>query len=266
MLDDTTADRVRAFFSQHPVLNRYVNDVCITLTGSFAAGLGGRGADVDVKVLCPPTLYETVKHELVAGGRIGETDDPEEEFADLVGDYTLESLSAVWQQVQAYHDMTALFIYGNLVHLAGDRGLLDPLISHCRNVPPAVLKREIETERVTMDQALYAFLRSFQNTDPVARMLARAGMVRAAMRLAFLVEGIAPPYDKHLFRLLPRITRGQDMAELIHRFLGESSEAFEEAEYARVAAAEDWHAMYDAASDTPVAGFHNAVLRLLDLR
>jgi|GEM_PF-6087130 len=266
MLDDTTADQVRAFFSQHPVLGRYTDQVCVALTGSFAVGLGGKGADVDAKVLCPPAIYEVVKRELIAGGRVREADEPEEEFTDIVGDYTLESLSTIWRKVQAYDDMTPLFVYGSLVYLAGNRDLLDPLVSHCRSVPPTVLQQEIDRERVVMGQGLYAFLRSFQNADTMARMLARAGMIRSAMRLAFLVQGSAPPYDKHLFRLLHRTTHGVQMAELIQRFASDSSDAVDDAADAAVAASEDWHAMYAAATETPAFRFHGAALRLLGVR
>ena len=262
MLDDTTTGRVKEYFAQHPVLSRYANDICIVLTGSFAVGLGGKGADVDAKVLCPPTVYETVKRNLITAGRIEEAGEPEEEFTDVVGDYTLESVSTVWQTVQDYDDMTPLFIYGSLVYLAGNRELLDPLVRHCRNLPSTVLTREIERERLAMSQGVYAFLRSFQTADAVARMLARAAMVRAAMRLSFLVQGMAPPYDKHLFRLLSQTTNGQRAAELIRQFLGESADAFEEAAYGAVAATADWHAMYEAAAQTPVIRFRNEILRL----
>lgn len=266
MLDETTTAQVNAYFSQHPVLGRYSAEVCIALTGSFAVGLGGQGADVDLIVLCPPTLYDPIRRELAAMGRIRAGDAPEEELTDLVGDYTLASLSAVWQQVQAYADITALFIYGNLVYMSGNRDLLDPLVSHCRNLPPTVLERETDCERGAMDQHLYAFLRSFQNADPVARMLARSGMVRAAMRLAFLAAGAAPPYDKHLFRLLARLPAGHEVAELINRFLSESGDgSYEAAAYAGVAASRDWHEMYAVAARTPAVGFRDAVLRLTHL-
>ncbi|HYG57124.1 MAG TPA: DUF4037 domain-containing protein [Symbiobacteriaceae bacterium] len=257
-------NEISGYFSRHPVLSRYQDEVCIALTGSFAVGLGGRGADVDVKVLCPPDVYGAVKLSLVTAGRIRETDEPEEEFDTFVGDYTLESLPAVWAKVQAYHDMTPLFIYGNLVYLVGKRDLLDPLVSYCRHVPPAVLQREIERERTAMSQDLYGFLRSFQNGDAVARLLAHAGLIRAAMRLTFLAEGMAPPYDKHLFRLLPRAAHGQAVADLIQQFLGQSVDAIEAVAYAAVATTEDWHAMYAAATESPAVGFHNAVLRILN--
>lgn len=262
MLDDTTANQVRSFFARHPVLARYAGKVCIALTGSYAVGLGGKGADVDAKVLCPPDIYDAIRLELIAVGRIKEGDEPEEEFADLVGDYTLESTATVWQKVQTYDDMTPLFVYGYLIYLAGDRSLLDSLVNHCRSVPPAVLQREIGRERTAMAQDLYAYLRSFQNADHVARLLARAGMVRAAMRLAFLVQGAAPPYDKHLFRMLPQIATGEDVSGLVLRFLAEAADAREAAVYAAVANTSDWHAMYEAASGTPALEFHRAIEKL----
>lgn len=248
MLDDNLVAQIRAYFLQHPLLGRSIDEVCVALTGSYAVGLGGKGADVDALVLCPPAVYEAVKGE------------PEGDFPFVVGDYTVESTSDVWQKVQAYDDTTSLFIYGNLVYLLGDRALLDPLVSHCRNIPAGVLSRETERERTNLNQALYALLRSFQTEDPVARMLARAGMVRAAMRLAFMTEGSAPPYDKHLFRLLPHLMRGRSLAGLIHRFLDVSTDAA----YAPVAASEDWHEMYESAAETPAFRFHDAVLRLLE--
>jgi hypothetical protein len=263
MLDDATVEQLKAYFLQHPVLGRHVNEVCVALTGSLAVGLDGRGADVDAKVLCPPAVYAAVKGELIATGRIGACDEPEEEFPDVVGDYTLESLATVWQAVQSYADTTPLFIYGNLTYILGNRALLDPLVSHCRSIPPDVLRLETERERASLDQALYGFLRSFQNADPVARMLARAGMVRSAMRLAFLAEGVAPPYDKHLFRLLPRLEQGAPMAGLIRRFLADSADADEATVYAQVGASEDWHAMYECAAETPAIRFRSALLSLL---
>jgi hypothetical protein len=261
MLEETIASQIEAYFLHHPVLGRRVNEVCIALTGSFAFGLGGKGADVDAKVLCPSAVYEAVKAELIAAGRIPAGGEPEEEFPDVVGDYTLESLSTVWPQVERYDDLTALFIYGNLIYLLGNRALLDPLVSHCRNIPPEALSRETERERTNLDQALYAFLRSFQTADPVARLLARAGMARTAMRLAFMAEGVAPPYDKHLFRLLQRLERGKIVAGLVRRFLADDDGA-----YVQVAATEDWHAMYECAARTPAVRFRSAVLTLLDQR
>ncbi|MGE5675661.1 MAG: nucleotidyltransferase domain-containing protein [Mycobacterium leprae] len=265
MLDDISADQIRVYFDQHPVFSRYASQVCFALTGSYAVGLGGRGADVDVLVLCPGALYEAVKHELAAAGRIGEGDEPEEEFADLVGDYSLESLTTIWQRVQRYDDMTALFIYGNLVYLAGNRELLDLLVSHCRQIPPAALREAVEQARGMMGQGIYAYLRSFQNADSVARLLARAEIVRQAMRLAFLGEGMAPPYDKHLFRLLPGLTPGEQLSGLIRQFLDESVEVAEAAAYGAAAATADWHAMYGVAGQTPVLRFQSEVLRLLGL-
>lgn len=263
MLDDYMAGQIRAFFLQHPVLGRHEDEVCVALTGSFAVGLGGKGADIDAKVLCLPGVYTAVKREFITSGRIKETDEPEEEFPFAVGDYTVESVSAVWQKVQLYDDMTPLFIYGNLVYLLGNRALLDPLVSHCRSLPAAALNREAERERTSLDQALYAFLRSFQTEDSVARMLARAGMVRSAMRLAFLAEGAAPPYDKHLFRLLSRLKLGESVAGLVRHFLDEPAGASEGGLYADVAASADWHAMYDSAADTPALRFHAAIVRLV---
>ncbi|HWI64299.1 MAG TPA: hypothetical protein VNT75_20865 [Symbiobacteriaceae bacterium] len=250
MLDDNTATLVKTYFAEHPVLGTHASGVCIALTGSFAVGLGGKGADVDAKVLCPPAIYDALRRE---GNEL------EEEFPTVVGDYSLESLSDVWAKVQDYSDMTPLFVYGSLVYLAGDKTLLDPLVQHCRAIPSTVLERERERERGSMGQALYAFLRSFQNDDGVARLLARAELVRAAMRLTFLADGSAPPYDKHLFRLLPQTAHGAEVAELIRRFLGEPSAAAYEA----VGDTSDWHEMYRVAADTPALQLHGDVLRII---
>lgn len=248
MLTDTTARQVTAYFAQHPVLSRYADRICIALTGSYAFGLGGKGADVDAKVLCPPDVYDLIRQEN------GTT---EEEFPDVVGDYTLECLTTIWNHVNSYAEMTSLFIYGNLVYLAGDRTLLDPLVAHCRHLPPDLLTRETEREQTELDQHLYAFLRSFQTEDPVARLLARAGMIRSAMRLTFLADGAPPPYDKHLFRLLPRTTYGRQIADLIADFLDHRCT------YAEVAATDDWHAMYEAAAETPACQFRKSIRRVL---
>lgn len=260
MLDTTMANLVRSYFAQHPVLSRYAGEVCIAITGSLAVGLGGRGADIDAKVLCPARVYEAIRQELIAAGRIGPTDSPEEEFTAVVGDYALEPLEAAWDRVRGHDDLTQLFIYGNLRYLDGDRNLLDPLVSHCRTLPAAVLQRAIAGEQTALDEGLYAYLRSFQNADEVARLLARANMVRSAMRLAFLQAGMAPPYDKHLFRLLPDSGLGQAVAGLVRRFLQESTGDQVEALYAHVAETEDWHAMYAAAAETPAVRFQRAIL------
>lgn len=241
MLAQETTSCITAFFMKHPVLGDHLDDVCIALTGSYAVGLGAKGADVDAKVLCPPAVYEALKGQM----------ELEEEFVEVVGDFTLESLGDVWSRVQAYQEMTSLFVYGNLVYLMGNRDLLTPLVDHCRAIPPAVLEQAIAQENTELSQAEYAFLRSFQTEDSVARTLARAGMVRSAMRLAFLVDGQAPPYDKHLFRLLPRTTCGRHVAALAEQFLSASDLSV----YAPVGAAEDWRAMSAAAAETPAARF-----------
>lgn len=264
MLDTQLQHAVLGFFRSHPVFGLRAHQVCIALTGSYALGLGGRGADVDVKVLCRPDQYEAICRELVAAGLIAPGAEPEEEFTDLVGDYGLESVEAVWSRVRTYDDLAQVFVCGNLSFLAGDRELLQPLLEHCRHLPAAVLESAASQERAAFSQALYAFLRSFQNGDPVGRTLARAELLRRAMRLAFLAEGSAPPYDKHLFRLLPRLQQGPRLAELVEQFLGSAATAAHEGPlYAEVAAAADWHAMYAAARGTPAIVFRDAVSHFL---
>ncbi|MGE5590034.1 MAG: DUF4037 domain-containing protein [Bacillota bacterium] len=265
MLEEAAARRVLDYFASHPVFDRHRGDICIALTGSFAFGLGGKGADVDVKALAPGAAFDAIRAELAEAGRIAKDGAPEEDLTGVVGDYSLESLEAVWERVQRYGDLTQVFIYGNLVYLDGRRDFLESLVRHCQRIPDAVLKRAVAEEQASLSQALYGFLRSFQNEDPVARNLTRAALARAAMRLAFLTEGQAPPYDKHLFRLLTRLRCGKPVAEAVLQFLTESGESVEAALYATVAAADDWHDMYAAALETPALAFRRSVHDLLGL-
>lgn len=258
MLTESEAQAVRGYFTTHPVLGRYLDRISICLTGSHAFGLGGRGADLDLKVLAPPAECQEIRAALLADGRITPGAAPEEELTGLVGDYALESLDEVWGAVQGYQDLTQVFIYGHLIPVLGRTDLVENLVAHCRSLPSGVAEEARRREEGRLSEALYAFLRSFQTGDVAGRLLARAGLIRAAMRQAFLADAQAPPYDKHLFRLLTGTTRGGLVGEAVRMFLraGEGAEA---EQYSLVAGSSDWHEMYLNAEGTPVMEFRNSI-------
>lgn len=250
-LDESALSVVERYFSSHPVLSRYLTQVAVCLTGSYAFGLGGQGADVDLKVIAPRTVFERIRDELIASGRIAPCGAPEEELVSVVGDYVLEPVEGIRDLVSDYRDLTQVFIYGHLVPLLGNSGLTSELIVHCRRIPDEVLRQERRREEDLLSDVTYAFLRSFQTGDEVGRLLARATIIRSSTRLAFLAEGEAPPYDKHLYRMLPRIKRGAQVEKAIRGFF-EESQGPEDERYSAVAQAADWHEMYRAAEGTPV--------------
>lgn len=267
-LGGTAEAAVRNFFSSHPVFGRYLDRVCVALTGSFAYGLGGHGADVDILVVCNESDYETIRADLVLQGRIGPDDPPEEDLDGVVGDYALRSLESIWSAVKDYGDLDKVFVAGHLVHIMGRRDPIDEITGHCQNIPRAVLDGAVGRERASFSRDVYAFLRSFQNGDGVGRFLARAGMARSALRLAYLAEGQAPPYDKHLYALLPSLHGGAAIAALVKWFLHDTPPlgSDEEQLYRGVAAADDWRQMYREASGTPVLQFRDRLLGLLEAR
>lgn len=263
MLDNYDVDVVRKYFTRHPVLGRYLDEVCVALTGSYAFGLGGSGADIDVKVLCSQGDYDRIRHELETSGRIKPDAATEEDLDGVVGDYALEPVDGIRCKIQG-EDLTPAFIYGRLVYLMGKKDLMDTVTTLCRPLPEEVLNRGTAREGEAFFQAEYAFLRSFQTGDLVGRYLAKAGMARSAMRLAFLETAQAPPYDKHLFRLLPELEKGLEVQRVVQSFLSGAQGAEEEKRYAAVAKAPDWRAMYLAAAGTPAMVFREGVLGLLD--
>lgn len=264
MLDQDTMRTVVRFFKEHPVLNRHLQQTSVCLTGSYAFGLGGIGADIDLKLIAPQSEFDKIRQELIAAGRVGAEGDPEEELTGLVGDYCLEPLERIWETIREYRDLTQTFIYGHIVYVLGNRNLVQDLVVHCRAIPNQVFQDESHREQTRLSEAVYAFLRSFQVGDQVGRLLARSNIIRASMRLAFLTEAEAPPYDKHLFRSLPGLKRGALVTELVRRFLEESQDS-EAERYGPVAASGDWHEMYQCAQGTPVMGFLAGIKALLRL-
>lgn len=262
MLDENTLCAIERYFAEHPVLTKYLQRVSVCLTGSCALGLGGVGADIDLKVIAPQVEFEKIRQGLISTGRIAASDEPEEELTGLVGDYCLEPLERVQEAVRDYHDLTQVFVYGHLVHILGNRDVAHDVIAHCRTIPEEVLQQERVQEEGRLSEAIYAFLRSFQTADEVGRLLSRANVIRCAMRLAFLAESEAPPYDKHLFRSLPSLKCGPSLAVSVRRFLQQDGE---EGSYRQVAHSTDWHEMYRCAEGTPVMKFRTEVQTLLQL-
>lgn len=203
----------------------------VLLTGSRAIGAHTPESDVDMDVLCPRRVYESVHRACLEAGTI-RTD--LSFFCVLRGDdwhryfgrqksrphFSLAPLEEVEQQFRDYDDVW-LWIWTNAAVIADPGGQFQRIVDGFTGYPQDVLVQKIKYRWLL---AAYWAIDVYPHhyTGPHDIPAAAASIVNAVnelLRLFFLVEGKPFPYGEKLMPLAPTTQLGREFCPMLQHVI-----------------------------------------------
>jgi hypothetical protein len=203
----------------------------VLLTGSRSVGIHSPTSDVDIDVVCPQAVYESVQEASYEAGIVAS---PRSFFCTLKGDdwgryygpdmgrphFSLTGLDRVAQQFAAYDDV-AIWIWTNARVLADPDGQFGDIVAAWPGYPLDVLVRKIKYHWLL---AGYWEVDVFPHHHRGERDLlaASAGLVNAInelLRCFFLLDARPFPYTEKLLHLAPRTSLGPRFVPLLQRIV-----------------------------------------------
>ena len=216
-----------------PGVNDATEKFTVLLSGSRATGRWTSGSDVDIEVLCPRTIYQSIQQAMVAAGRIKSPgaclytlrdDNWQRYFGEETGrpHFSVNPIEDLRRHFQAYEDVWIwIWTHAKVIH--------DPREQFGREreaytgYPHKVLVKKIKYH--WMLAAYRAIEESpIHPTEDVELLPAGAALlngINELYRFFFLVEGKPFPYTKRLVRyvsstelgrqFLPQLTRAADL-------------------------------------------------------
>lgn len=195
----------------------------ILLTGSRATGTHTPQSDVDLDVLCPQSVYDSV---LAASYRAGLTkssasfyrhiDDAPRYLGGRPAQFSLTSLDRVADQFRNYEDVP-LWIWTNAKVVVDPGDQFQRILSSFRGYPSEVLVRKMKYRSLLSDYwAIDVYPHSQKRDDYLlAAATALTNSLTELLRLFFLVDGRPFPYAEHLLALSAQTTLGARFAPML---------------------------------------------------
>lgn len=225
------------------MLKRYVEEQIFTLPGtarardSFSVLLTGSRAteahveesDVDIDVLCPRDVFESVQGTAFRAGRIASPGaslylSPERDWQRYFGEtrgrphFSLTPLDEVERQFRQYEDVW-LWVWTNAAVLHDPGNQFRRIADGFAGYPPDVLARKIKYRWML---AAYWQVEAYpghhaSDAELLAAAASIANGVNELLRFFFLVEGRPFPYAKKLARLASQTKLGRRFGPFLGR-------------------------------------------------
>ena len=236
-LDDTGIDlqALDRYIGQQiytlPGTERHEQVFTILLTGSRAVGVYTPKSDVDVNVLCPPSVYESVHAAALEAGIVKAR---QSFFVSLPGDdwaryygrrmgrphFSVTSLADVARQFRGFEDVP-LWIWTNARVIADPSDQFQQICDAFDGYPPDVLVRKIKY-RWLLAGFWQVVVYPFKHHRPEDRLAAYTSLVNSInelLRVFFLVDRRPFPYAKKLMHLAPTTSLGKRFVPFFQRIL-----------------------------------------------
>lgn len=212
-----------------PGVSRPREELTILLTGSRATGSYTPQSDVDIDVVCPFSVYESIQNASLAEGRITSIhqsfyilrcDDWQQYFGDQLGrpHFSLTPIDEVKSHFQEYNDIF-IWIWTNAMKIHDPGGRFQRILDSFAGYPHEVLVKKIKYRWML---AAYWGIDVFplhpsvpEDLLPAASSLLNA--VNELIRFFFLVEGRAFPYPEKLARFASSTELGRRFMPLLNR-------------------------------------------------
>jgi len=212
-----------------PGTDRHRDQFTILLTGSRAVGLAGPESDVDIDVVCPREVYDSVLRACYEAGIIKaqrsffcmlQGDDWDRYYGERMGrpHFSLTPLDKVEEHFRDYDD-TSLWIWTNARIITDPGRQFGRIVDSFRGYPRDVLVRKIKYHWLlagyaAVDVYPHGHLR---DDDLLAAATAIVTAVNELLRLCFLVEGKPYPYTEKLMHCAPLTPLGNEFCPLLQR-------------------------------------------------
>ena len=212
-----------------PGTDRHREAFSIVLTGSRAAGTHTPGSDVDLDVLCPEPVYESVQRAsldlgIIRSGRsfffVLRDEGWRRYYGPGVGrpHFCVHPIEEVERQLRDYDDV-ALWIWTHGRVIADPGGQFRRVLGAFGGYPRDVLVRKIKYRWL-----LSAFWeieayphKSHETDDLLAAASAMINAVNELLKLFFLLDGEPFPYHEKLMRFAPRTSLGAELCPMLQR-------------------------------------------------
>ena len=202
-----------------PGTDRHREEFSIVLTGSRAIGRHGCSSDVDLDVLCPRPIYQSVHQACFEAGIINS---PTAFWYSVKGDdwqryfgpkqvirphFSVIPLDVIQRQFVEYDDV-ALWIWTNAQLISDPNRQFQTIRETFQGYPRDVLIRKIKHRWL---------LAWYMGIGGCPRGTGLLMAVSELLKLFFLVEGKPYPYPKSLIRLAPETELGKEFCPMLER-------------------------------------------------
>lgn len=202
----------------------------VVLTGSRATGTHTQESDVDIEVLCPRDVYDSVHRASLKAGIIKTRRSffctrPQEDWGRYFGEkqgrphFTITPLDRVAKQFREYDDVH-LWIWTNAKVISDPGRQFQTVRDRFKGYPKDVLIRKIKYHWLL---AAYWEIDVYphhhvSDDELLAASLALLNGVNETLRVFFLVEGKSFPYTEKLMRLATSQTSlGREFCPMLQR-------------------------------------------------
>ncbi len=201
----------------------------ILLTGSRAAGTHTPASDIDIDVVCPQSVYESVLRASFEAGIIKaersfwfvlRDEDWDRYFGKEMGrpHFSLTNLNEVEQHFEQYDDVH-IWIWTRARILTDPRGQFQRIRDRFKGYPKDILIRKIKYHWLL---AAYWEIDVYPHhhvadDELLAASLALLNGVNETLRVFFLVEGKPFPYTEKLMRLASQTSLGREFCPMLQR-------------------------------------------------
>lgn len=210
-----------------PGTDRHREVFTVLLTGSRAFGMHTPESDVDIDVLCPRSVWESIHRASYDAGLVKAErsffvtlprETSERYFGGRLNHFSLMPLEEVEHWLTEYDDVW-LWIHTNAKTIADPGDQFQRIADRFREYPPDVLVRKIKYRWLL---STYWAIEVYPNNhtgdeDLVPAATAVLNAVNDLLRLFFLVEGRPFPYPEKLVRFAAQTKLGEDFCPLLLR-------------------------------------------------
>ena len=208
---DAMRQYIRQFIYALPGTDQHEENFAILLTGSRATGYHGAASDVDVAVLCPQGVYDSVLSACFERGLIKTpgtsffNSGPEavEMFGGGIGypHFSLAPLERIAASIEDHDDVT-MWIYSRARILTDPGQRFTTIATKAKSYPPEVLARKLRYHYLlemywSIDVSPHHHSR---RDELLAAASALLNSMNEQLRLFYLVEGKPYPYTEALTR------------------------------------------------------------------
>lgn len=213
-----------------PGTDRHREVFSILVTGSRAYGAHTERSDIDIDVVCPGPVYESVLRASVAAGRgraerslfcILQGDDWARYFGEQFGrpHFCLTPLDVIERQVCAYEDVP-LWIWTSAKVVADPGRQFRQVVERFTGYPRDVLVRKVKYRWLLAgywEVDCYPHHHGEDARDVLPAAAALLNAVNELLRLCFLVEGRPFPYTEKLMHLAAGTQVGQTICPILQK-------------------------------------------------
>jgi hypothetical protein len=212
-----------------PGTDRHREQFTILLTGSRATGTALPGSDVDIDVVCPREVYDSVLRASFEAGItkaerafyvVLQDDDWDRYYGREMGrpQFSLTSLDEVEQHCRDYHDVW-LWVWTHARIIADPREQFARIVEGFQGYPREVLVRKIKYHWLLMGYAAVDIYphQHRRDEDLVAATSAILTAANELLRLFLLVEGKPYPYTEKLVHFATETALGRQFCPLVRR-------------------------------------------------